>query len=74
MAKKEMSFEDSLARLEEIVKLLEKGDAPLAKSLGLFEEGAGLIRVCGKLLDEAEQKVVQLRKGPDGVPEELPFQ
>ena len=30
MAKKEMSFEDSLARLEEIVKLLEKGDAPLA--------------------------------------------
>ena len=74
MAKKEMSFEDSLARLEEIVKLLEKGDAPLAESLGLFEEGAGLIRVCGKLLDEAEQKVVQLRKGPDGVPEELPFQ
>ena len=74
MAKKEMSFEDSLARLEEIVKLLEKGDAPLAERLGLFEEGAGLIRVCGKLLDEAEQKVVQLRKGPDGAPEELPFQ
>ncbi len=74
MAKKEMSFEDSLARLEEIVKLLEKGDAPLAESLGLFEEGAGLIRVCGKLLDEAEQKVVQLRKGADGAPEELPFQ
>ena len=74
MAKKEMSFEDSLARLEEIVKLLEKGDAPLAESLGLFEEGAGLLRSCGKLLDEAEQKVVQLRKGPDGAPEELPFQ
>ena len=74
MAKKEMSFEDSLARLEEIVKLLEKGDAPLAESLGLFEEGAGLIRECGKLLDEAEQKVVQLRKGPDGAPEELPFE
>ena len=74
MAKKEMSFEDSLARLEEIVKLLEKGDAPLAESLGLFEEGAGLIRECGKLLGEAEQKVVQLRKGPDGAPEELPFE
>lgn len=74
MSKKEMSFEQSLARLEEIVKLLEKGDAPLAESLGLFEEGAGLIRSCGKLLDEAEQKVVQLRKGPDGSPEELPFE
>ncbi len=76
MAKKaeQMSFEQSLARLEEIVKSLEKGDAPLAESLGLFEEGAGLIRACGKLLDEAEQKVVQLRKGPDGEPEELPFE
>ena len=74
MAKKEMTFEQSLTRLEEIVKLLEKGDAPLAESLGLFEEGAGLIRACGKLLDEAEQKVVQLRKGPDGEPEELPFE
>ncbi len=74
MAKKEKSFEQSLARLEEIVRLLEKGDAPLAESLGLFEEGAGLIRECGKLLDEAEQKVVQLRKGPDGAPEELPFE
>lgn len=74
MPKKEKSFEESLARLEEIVKLLEKGDAPLAESLGLFEEGAGLIRSCGKLLDEAEQKVAQLRKGADGEPEELPFE
>ncbi len=74
MAKKEMTFEQSLTRLEEIVKSLEKGDAPLAESLGLFEEGAGLLRACGKMLDEAEQKVVQLRKGPDGAPEELPFE
>ena len=74
MADKDMSFEQSLQRLEEIVKLLEKGDAPLAESLGLFEEGAGLIRSCGKLLDEAEQKVVRLRKGADGAPEELPFE
>ncbi len=74
MAEKKKTFEEGLARLEEIVKLLEKGDAPLAESLGLFEEGAGLIRACGTLLDEAEQKVVQLRKGPDGEPEEMPFE
>lgn len=72
--KTEMTFEQSLARLEEIVKLLERGDAPLAESLGLFEEGAGLIKRCGGLLDEAEQKVVQLRKGEDGSPEELAFE
>lgn len=70
----EKTFEQSLQRLEEIVRLLEKGDAPLAESLGLFEEGAGLIRACGKQLDEAEQKVVQLRKTADGSPEELPFE
>lgn len=70
----EKSFEQSLARLEEIVKLLEKGDAPLSESLGLFEEGTGLIRSCGTLLEQAEQKVVQLRKGEDGAPEELPFE
>ena len=74
MPDKEMTFESSLQRLEEIVKLLEKGDAPLAESLGLFEEGAGLLRSCGRLLEEAEQKVVQLRKSADGTPEELPFE
>ncbi len=74
MAKKEPSFEQSLERLEQIVQLLERGDAPLAESLGLFEEGTGLIRSCEKQLTQAEQKVVQLRKGPDGAPEELPFE
>ena len=74
MAAKQKSFEENLARLEEIVRGLEKGDAPLAESLGLFEEGVGLVKSCGALLDEAEQRVVQLRKGPDGAPEELPFE
>ena len=73
MENKEMSFEQSMQRLDEIVKLLEKGDAPLDKLLSLFEEGTGLIRACGKQLDEAEQKVVRLRKSADGTPEELPF-
>ena len=73
MAKKELTFEQSIARLDEIVKLLERGDATLENSLSLFEEGTALIRRCGKLLDTAEQKVVMLKKGEDGTPEELPF-
>ncbi len=68
------SFEQSLARLDEIVRHLEKGDLPLNDSLSLFEEGTGLIRRCGAMLDEAEQKVVKLRKGPDRQPQELPFE
>jgi exodeoxyribonuclease VII small subunit len=74
MPKKKLSFEESMERLDGIVKLLEKGDAPLDELLGLFEEGTALIRSCEKMLDEAEQKVVRLRKGADGAPEELPFQ
>lgn len=73
MANKKLSFEESLKRLDEIVRLLERGEAPLAESLKLFEEGTALASVCSKTLDEAEQKVVKLRKGQDGSPEELPF-
>lgn len=70
---KKKSFEESIARIDEIVKLLEKGDAPLDTSLSLFEEGTGLIKSCGKLLDAAEQKVVRLQKSEDGTPRELDF-
>ena len=72
MAKK--SFEQSLSRLEEIVRALDQGETPLAESLKLFEEGTGLIRACESMLSEAEQKVVQLRAAADGTPEELPFE
>lgn len=74
MAGKNLSFEQSMARLDEVVRHLEKGDMPLNDSLALFEEGTALIRSCEKQLDEAEQKVVKLRKGPDREPEELPFE
>ncbi|MDR1589481.1 MAG: exodeoxyribonuclease VII small subunit [Oscillospiraceae bacterium] len=62
-----------MLRLEEIVHELERGDAPLDKSLSLFEEGARLLKSAGKLLDAAEQKVTLLQKGPDGKPEETEF-
>lgn len=73
MAAKKLTFEQQLGRLEEIVAALEKGDVPLAESLALFEEGTKLIAGCSKQLDQAEQQVVELMKGPDGAPVELPF-
>ena len=73
MAKK-MTYEQSVQRLDEIVRSMEKGDAPLEEALKLFEEGSALIAACGKMLDEAEQKVVKLKKGPEGEPIELPFE
>ena len=71
--KKQPAFETRLKRLEEIVSLLERGDAPLEDAMKLFEEGAKLIRTCSAELDKAEQQVVRLKKGSDGAPEELPF-
>ena len=71
--KAELSFEEAASRIDEIVRMLERGDAPLDKSLALFEEGAKLIKSCGKILDDAEQKLVFLQRSADGEPEELPF-
>jgi len=63
MEKKETkTFEQSVARIDEIVSSLEKGDAELSKSLSLFEEGVKLIEECSVMLDSAEQKVVSLQK------------
>mgnify|MGYP004478235211 FL=1 len=68
MSEKKISFEDAMKRLDEIVKSLEKGDAPLDDSLKLFEEGTHMISICSDMLTKAEQKVLKLSKGPDGEP------
>lgn len=74
MAAKKMTFEQQITRLEEIVSALEQGDVQLADSLSLFEEGTKLIAACTKQLDQAEQQVVKLMKGPDGAPVEQPLE
>jgi exodeoxyribonuclease VII small subunit len=66
----EMTFEQAMKRLEEIVTQLEAGEAPLNKSMALFEEGTKLSEFLSKTLDEAEQKVLLIQK-KDG--EEIPF-
>lgn len=58
--KKEMTFEEGMARLEQIVLNLEKGEAPLESSMELFTEGTKLSAFLQKKLDEAEAKVKKL--------------
>lgn len=62
----QMTFETAIARLEEIVRLLESGNAPLDKSLSLFEEGVSLVKLCNSRLDTAEQRVKILTAAGDG--------
>lgn len=74
MSEKSKSFEQSMTRLEQIVRMLEKGDAPLEDALKLFEEGTALVRGCNDALNEAELQVAKLMKGTDGEPIALPFE
>jgi exodeoxyribonuclease VII small subunit len=69
----EKKFEAALARLEEIVNVLEKGDVPLEHSLKLFEEGVKLARTCQARLQEAERKVDIFLKDASGNVVRQPF-
>ncbi len=56
----QLSFEQSMKRLEEIVKQLECGNLPLEDSLKIFEEGTAIVRKSTAYLDAAEQKITKL--------------
>ena len=60
-------FEDSLKKLEEILRKMEAGDLTLEESLRSFEEGIRLSRLCAEKLDEAERRVDILLKEDEKV-------
>jgi len=66
------NFEQSLARLEEIVREMEGGELGLEDMIARFEEGQGLLKFCGKKLDEVERRIEILVKKGDTV-EARPF-
>ena len=70
----EPTFEQDLARLEEIVAELEDGDLPLERALALFEEGTKLGQRCGSRLEDAERKITVLLERADGALEERDFE
>jgi exodeoxyribonuclease VII small subunit len=68
-ASSELSFEAALARLEEIVRTLERGEAPLDQSIELYQEGDKLKRHCEARLKSAQARIEQIAFGSDGKPE-----
>ncbi len=58
--KADMTFEQAMERLEEIVSILESGKSSLDDSLKLFEEGTKLTAFCSESLKTAEQKIIKL--------------
>jgi exodeoxyribonuclease VII small subunit len=61
----EVTFEQAMSRLEEIVETLDSGERPLNESLQLFEEGVKLTRECSRQLTEAQGKLEMLVKNSD---------
>lgn len=62
----EMSFEEAMAELENVVGQLERGDVPLEDSIKLYERGAELKKRCEVKLNEAQEKVAQITTDADG--------
>lgn len=62
----EMSFEQAMAELEQVVGKLERGDVPLEDSIKLYERGAALRKRCDQKLKEAEEKVAAITLDAEG--------
>ena len=62
----ELSFEQALHRLEEIVANLERGETPLEESMKMYEEGISLSKVCIDKLSQAEKKLKRLGRDMKG--------
>jgi len=63
MGDKKLTFEEALAKLEQIVSAIESGRVPLEESIEKYAEGVKLIQHCRGILDRAEKKIQLLVKG-----------
>jgi len=57
----EMSFEEAMSALEQVVGALERGDVALDQSIALYDRGAALKAHCAARLKDAEEKVELIR-------------
>ncbi|MCR9114192.1 MAG: exodeoxyribonuclease VII small subunit [Rhodobacteraceae bacterium] len=64
----QMSFEDAMKELEQVVTRLERGDVALEESIKLYERGAALKKRCEDKLKEAEEKVAAITLDAEGNP------
>ena len=66
-----MTYEQAMARLEEIVTKLDDGSLPLDESIKLFERGTELAGECRKTLETAKQKIITLTQAEEENEQEL---
>lgn len=68
MNQQNKTFEENMQRLEQIVRVMERGEASLEDSLKLFQEGTALVQSCGKMLDDAQLMVEKVMTDASGQP------
>ena len=73
MAKRKLSFEEALKRLEEITQTLENEDVSLENSISLYKEGMDIAALCKNNLDKAKAEVLLIQKNSKGDVVEEPF-
>ena len=75
MSSSDLTFEESILRLEEILNQLEGNKVDLDTALSQYEEGVRLLKNCHGILESARQKIEILRNvGPEGTPVVEPFE
>ena len=62
----EMSFEDALKALEDVVRRLEGGEVPLDESISLYEDGEKLRKHCQARLDAAQERIEKIVTNESG--------
>lgn len=62
MAKKKLSYEEAVQRIEDIVEVLENEEVSLDNSIKLYKEGVGLSYLCQEKLSAAEKEITILQK------------
>lgn len=66
----DMSFEESITALEEMVKRLENGGLDLDQSLKIYEDAIALREHCKKILEESDRKVQKIMEASNGIVKE----
>lgn len=69
----EIKLEEAMSRLDEVVRALDSDRLELEESLGLYEEGIRLVRICNEKLSEAERRITALRITEEGEMTEVSF-
>ncbi len=65
---KELSFEQAIDRLEDLVEQIESGEVGLEDALARYEQGQELIKRCRGILDKAERRIAELTEDDRGTP------